>query len=52
MRSIKLKETKTLKFKVDLSNSFLKTVSAFSNFGTGVVKFGVDNDGFLLELMI
>lgn len=45
-----MKETKTLEFKVDLSNSFLKTVSAFSNFGTGVVKFGVNNDGFIIGI--
>lgn len=50
MKSIKLKETKTLEFKVDLSNSFLKTVSEFANFGTGVIKFGVDNDGFIIGI--
>lgn len=39
------KETKTLEFKETLSNSFLKTVSAFSNYEGGTVLFGVDDNG-------
>lgn len=46
----KVERKKTLEFKIDLSNSFLKTVSAFSNFGTGMIKFGVDNDGFIIGI--
>ena len=41
----RMKETKTLEFKSDISNSFLKTVSAFANFQTGVIEFGVNDDG-------
>lgn len=40
-----MKEEKTLEFKSDVSNTFLKTVSAFSNFGTGKILFGVSDDG-------
>lgn len=40
-----MKETKELVFKSSLSNSFLKTVSAFSNFGDGTIIFGVNDDG-------
>lgn len=39
------KETKTLEFKETLSNTFLKTVSAFSNYEGGTVLFGVDDKG-------
>lgn len=40
-----MKETKTLEFKSDISNTFLKTVSAFANYGEGQIIFGVDDDG-------
>lgn len=40
-----MKENRTLEFKVDLSNTFLKTVSAFSNFGKGKILFGIDDNG-------
>ncbi|MBP3772388.1 MAG: putative DNA binding domain-containing protein [Treponema sp.] len=40
------RENKKLEFKTDASsNSFLKTVSAFSNYGTGRILFGVSDDG-------
>lgn len=39
------KETKTLEFKETISNTFLKTVSAFSNYKGGTVLFGVDDNG-------
>ena len=39
-----MKENKNLEYKSDMTNSFLKTVSAYSNFGTGVIEFGrLDN---------
>ena len=40
-----MKETRTLEYKSELTNSFLKTVSAFSNFVTGKILFGIADDG-------
>ncbi len=40
-----LKETNRLEFKEGLSNTFLKTVSAYSNYEGGTVLFGIDDNG-------
>lgn len=40
-----MRETRNLEFKEEVSNSFLKTVSAFANYGTGEIKFGICDDG-------
>ena len=40
-----MRESKTLEFKENVTNTFLKTVSAFSNFGDGDIEVGVDDDG-------
>ena len=40
-----MRENKTLEFKESVSNSFLKTVCAYSNYGTGKILFGIDDDG-------
>ena len=40
-----MKESYNLEFKQQLTNTFLKTVSAFANFGGGTILFGVDDDG-------
>ncbi len=40
-----MRETKKLEFKEEISNSFLKTVSAFANYGIGKIVFGVRDDG-------
>lgn len=40
-----MKENKTLELKSAITNRFLKTVSAYANFGTGKILFGVDDDG-------
>lgn len=40
-----MRETKTVEFKEMITNSFLKTVSAFSNYNGGVIFFGIDDDG-------
>ncbi|MBQ1888083.1 MAG: ATP-binding protein, partial [Firmicutes bacterium] len=40
-----MKEGRYLEFKQDISNTFLKTVSAFANFGDGVILFGVSDGG-------
>ena len=40
-----MKENKHLEFKSDITNTFLKTVSAFANYGTGTIRFGINDDG-------
>lgn len=45
-----MKESRTLEFKREVSRAFLKTVSAFANFGTGEVWFGVDDDGSIVGI--
>lgn len=40
-----MRETRTLEFKETITNTFLKTVSAFSNYDGGIILFGVDDDG-------
>lgn len=40
-----MKENKYLEFKSTVTNTFLKTVSAYSNFGDGEILFGVNDDG-------
>ncbi len=38
-------ETRNLEFKQDITNTFLKTVSAFANYDGGRILFGVADDG-------
>lgn len=40
-----MRETKTLEFKEEITNTFLKTVSAFANYETGRILFGVNDEG-------
>lgn len=40
-----MRETRTLEFKETITNTFLKTVSAFSNYEGGIILFGIDDDG-------
>ena len=40
-----MRESRRLEFKEQFSNTFLKTVSAYANYGTGEVLFGVSDDG-------
>ena len=40
-----MRETRILEFKETITNTFLKTVSAFSNYDGGTVLFGIDDDG-------
>ena len=44
------REGRDLEYKESLSNSFLKTVSAFANYGTGRIIFGVADDGRVVGL--
>lgn len=40
-----MRESKNLEFKESVTNTFLKTVSAFANYGTGKILFGVMDNG-------
>ena len=40
-----MRETKNLEFKEKVSNTFLKTVSAYANYGTGKIIFGLTDSG-------
>ena len=40
-----MRESKTLEFKETVSNTFLKTVSAYANYGTGKILFGITDEG-------
>ena len=40
-----MRETRILEFKETITNTFLKTVSAFSNYDGGEILFGVNDDG-------
>lgn len=40
-----MRETKTTEFKEMITNTFLKTVSAFSNYDGGEIFFGIDDNG-------
>jgi ATP-dependent DNA helicase RecG len=43
-----MKESRNLEFKETIqSNTFLKTVSAFANYGTGRIIFGINDDGLV-----
>ena len=43
--AIIMRETRILEFKETITNTFLKTFSAFSNYDGGTILFGVDDDG-------
>ena len=43
--AITMRETRILEFKETITNTFLKTVSAFSNYNGGTILFGVDDNG-------
>lgn len=45
-----MKETRNLEFKSEISKSYLKTVSAFSNYDGGTIIFGVSDSGEVLGL--
>lgn len=40
-----MRETRILEFRETITNTFLKTVSAFANYDGGTIFFGVDDDG-------
>lgn len=47
---MKLRESKNLEFKSDISDRFLKTVSAYANYGIGEIIFGISDDGNVIGL--
>ncbi len=40
-----MRETRNLEYKESVTNTFLKTVSAYANYGTGKIVFGICDDG-------
>lgn len=40
-----MRETRYLEYKEKITNTFLKTVSAFANYGSGEILFGIADDG-------
>ena len=45
-----MRETRQIELKEEISNTFLKTVSAFSNYDGGEIYFGIDDNGNIKEL--
>lgn len=45
-----MRENRTLEYKSEITKSFLKTVSAFANYGSGKILFGVDDDGTVVGI--
>ncbi len=45
-----MKESSSIEFKEKISKSFLKTVSAFSNYNGGMIIFGIDDNGVAIGL--
>lgn len=45
-----MKENRCLEFKERITNTFLKTVSAYANFGDGTIQFGVADDGKIVGI--
>lgn len=45
-----MSESKTVEYKKTVTNTFLKTVSAFANYGGGCIYFGIDDNGKTIGL--
>ena len=45
-----MKKSKELELKSTITNTFLKTVSAFSNYNSGKIIFGIDDNGKIIGL--
>ena len=45
-----LRETKNVEYKSDITNTFLKTVSAFANYGGGTIIFGISGIGTIVGI--
>ena len=44
------KESKEIEFKEKISKSYLKTVSAYSNYKDGKIIFGINDNGYIIGL--
>lgn len=45
-----MRETRTIEFKESITNTFLKTVSAFANYDGGAIYFGIDDYGNVIGI--
>ena len=45
-----MRESRTLEYKESITNTFLKTVSAFANYGSGEIIFGIADDGRIIGI--
>lgn len=45
-----MKENKSLELKEKITNTFLKTVSAYANFGDGIIQFGITDQGVIVGI--
>src|SRR5690554_3807479 len=45
---LEIKEKYNLEFKVNITKTFLKTVSAYANYNDGKIIFGIDDDGIII----
>ena len=45
-----MRESATLEFKATVSRTFLKTVSAYANYGTGSILFGIADNGSIIGI--
>jgi len=45
-----MKENRSYEAKEKISNTFLKTVSAFANFGDGIIQFGISDSGEIVGI--
>ena len=45
-----MKENRSFEMKEKITNTFLKTVSAYANFGDGIIRFGITDDGTIVGI--
>ena len=45
-----MRESKIMEYKKNITNTFLKTVSAYSNYGRGQIKFGISDIGEIVGI--
>ena len=45
-----MRESKSLEYKESVTNTFLKTVSAYANYGSGEIVFGIADDGQIIGI--
>ena len=47
-----MKESRSYEVKESITNTFLKTVSAYANYGDGVIEFGIADDGTVVGIHV